>query len=123
MLDPIRETLPHIIYEFCSDKVIALLSFNYERTIGLFCRVCGLLEHAAIGCGGPPDLLHVQVLRGGPQAPNGGGFSSGFGSGATSGFSFSILGISASELASNIEKFRSPLPLAALASILEYTIE
>ncbi|KAL6144731.1 hypothetical protein ACLB2K_055422 [Fragaria x ananassa] len=84
ILDPIHETLPHIIYEFGSDKVTALLSFNYERTIG-FCHVCGLLEHAATGYGGPPDLLQVQVLRDSPQAQNGGGFSFGFGSGATSG--------------------------------------
>ncbi|KAL6184268.1 hypothetical protein ACLB2K_045672 [Fragaria x ananassa] len=37
------------------------LTLKYERIVE-FCWVCGLLEHAAVGYGGPPDISRVQVV-------------------------------------------------------------
>nr|XP_011470243.1 PREDICTED: uncharacterized protein LOC105353156 [Fragaria vesca subsp. vesca] len=53
--DPVLEAFPSVPFEFGSAKFPVQLQFRYDWTVG-FCRVCGLLKQAAVGCGGPLAL-------------------------------------------------------------------
>ncbi|KAL6194063.1 hypothetical protein ACLB2K_035147 [Fragaria x ananassa] len=119
--DPVREAFPPMPFEFVlgDRKTMVMLSFKYERVVG-FCRVCGLLEHRSPGCGGPPDVtkgLGLDRVRSNPLPAAVNPFSGGVlsaqnpsSSSSQSGSIFSILGVSASELARQLALFKSSFP-------------
>ncbi|KAL6194616.1 hypothetical protein ACLB2K_035697 [Fragaria x ananassa] len=54
---------PPMRFEFGkgADLIVTMLTFKYKRMCG-FCRACGLLEHKADGCQGPPNMSALRVL-------------------------------------------------------------
>ncbi|KAL6214009.1 hypothetical protein ACLB2K_013447 [Fragaria x ananassa] len=52
-----KQAYPPIRFDFGEgvDLTSVMLTFKYERICG-FCKLCGLLEHKAGGCQGPPDM-------------------------------------------------------------------
>ncbi|KAL6142348.1 hypothetical protein ACLB2K_060630 [Fragaria x ananassa] len=90
---PIKEAFREMPFEFRLRRFQVKLNVKYDRTVG-FCKVCGLLVHSELGCAGPSKLPKL---------------------------SFSIPGISATDLALKLDRLRTP-PVLQLAPIAAPTL-
>ncbi|KAL6206534.1 hypothetical protein ACLB2K_023782 [Fragaria x ananassa] len=117
--DPMKQAFPPMRFEFGKgvDLTVTMLTFKYERMCG-FCKACGLLEHKASGCQGPPNMLEAAgVPRTGIRAnpnPNPCNSSSIVNLFLASGFVLSKPGMTAAALTASLQRLPIPTSVTAL---------
>ncbi|KAL6217286.1 hypothetical protein ACLB2K_010503 [Fragaria x ananassa] len=114
--DLVKQAFPPMRFEFGegADLTVTMLTFKYERTCG-FCRVCGLLEHKAGGCQGPPNMSAAAGEQGyGSRVipnPNPSSSSSIVNPFLASGFVLSKPGMVAAALTASLQRRPNPVPI------------